>query len=182
MNEQLPIDPAEIDMREQKLSPCMHQIAIEVPSRQAKRFYKKLKKSGQDSSIESATKLLTKLCVEHALEQFKLKPIWGPIQTPGTTTPVYRPNQSFSLSVDVDNAPEVDWPTFDSLEFIRPIKEVSEEMIDGEMLEQQLDAGERTPIQNDIQTGDEVTCRITLSEVGSEQVLFEQNIRKHEGS
>ena len=47
-------------------------------------------------------------------------------------------------------------------------------MIDGEMLEQQLDAGERTPIQNDIQTGDEVTCRITLSEVGSEQVLFEQ--------
>lgn len=174
MNEQLPIDPADICMSEKELSPFWHQIDIEVPTRQAKRFHKKLKKSGQDSSIESTTKLLTNFCIEHALERFELEPIWGPIQSSGTPTPVYKPNQSFLLTVDVDAEPVVDWPAFDSIEIIRPVKEISEEMIDNEMHEQQLDAGERTPIQNDFKTGDEVTCTVTLSEVNSGQVLFEQ--------
>ena len=174
MNEQLPIDPADINMHVKELSPCMHQIAIEVPARQAKRFYKKLKKSEQDSSVESATKLLKNFIIEHALERFEFSPIWGPMQTPGTTKPEYRPNHPFLLSIDVDSAPEVDWPAFDSIEIVRPIKVISDPMIEDEMHEQQLDAGERTPIQNDIKTGDEVTCGVTLSEAGSEQVLFEQ--------
>ncbi len=186
MNEQLPIDPADICMSEKELSPCWHQIAIEVPTRQAKRFYKKLKKSGEDSSIESATRLLTNFCIEHALERFELKPIWGPVQPQYSTAPVYKPNQSFLLTINVDDAPEVDWPAFDTLEIIRPIKAMTEEIIDGEMHEQQLDAGERTPIQNDIKTGDEVTCKVTLSEAGSEKVLFEQTsttmrVPKHSG-
>jgi len=187
MNEQLPIDPADICMNEKELSPFWHQIDIEVPTRQAKRFHKKLKKSGQDSSIESTTKLLTNFCIEHVLQRFEFNPIWGPIQSRSSATPEYRPNHSFLLTINVDDSPEVDWPTFDTLEIIRPIKEMTEEMIDGEMHEQQLDAGERTPIQNDIKTGNEVTCRVTLSETGSEKVLFEQasttmRVPKHSGS
>lgn len=174
MSDPLPIDPADIQMDLAELSPCERRLVFDVPARQAKRFHKKLKKSGEDASPEETARHLTNFCIEQGLKRFDIKPIWGPIPTPGVDTQAFRAGFPFSLSIDVDDSPEVEWPDFSTLEIIRPVRSISDEMIDAEMREQCRDAGKKAQREGEIQQDDDVVFRVTLTEEGSDAPLYVQ--------
>lgn len=168
------IDPADLEMELTQCDDCNRRIVISVPARHAKRFQKKLKKSGQDASDEVTTTQLSNFCVEQSLLRFEITPIWGPVQTPGTERTAYRPERDFLMSIDVDHSPTIQWPDFTTLTITRPIREITDELIDNEMIEQRRDAGTRSPLENQIQTDDEVICHVALCERGSDTPIYEQ--------
>lgn len=170
------IDPADIQMELTLSEGCDRRIVVSVPARHAKRFLKKLKKTGQDASLEATSIQLRTFCVEQSLLRFKIKPIWGPVQTPDTKQPVLRLDHDFILSIDVDQSPSVEWPDFATLIITRPIREITDELVDNEMIEQRRDAGTRSPLGDQaVQADDEVLCNVVLSEHGSDTPLYEQS-------
>lgn len=176
MSDQLPIDPMDIQMTMTKLAGCERRLVIEVPARLVKRFHKKLKKSGEDASPEASGMELKNFCIDQSFKRFDLNPIWGPIETPNSDTlaSTFRLGQDFKISIDVDSRPDIEWPEFSTLEIVRPIRDITDDMIDNEMDEQCRDAGKRIPLKDEIQQGDEIRCRVTLSEQGSDSPLYTQ--------
>ncbi|MDG2292225.1 MAG: hypothetical protein P8L37_06170 [Phycisphaerales bacterium] len=177
MSDNNPIDSADIGMESTHLSPVARRVVITVPARQAKRFHKKLKKSGMDSSTGAVQQRLAALCIETCIERFELKPIWGAVFAKDAPQPAFRLEQPFVITIDIDDSPEVEWPELSSLTFIRPVREITDAMVDGEMLEQRRNEGTRMELGADeaLQAGDEIECSITVSAEGSEDPLYQQS-------
>ena len=166
VSDPLPIDPADIPMDLTELGTCERRIVMTVPARLVKRFHKKLKKAGEDASQENAGRMLSNFCVEQGLKRFDINPVWGPIPT--TDKQQFKLGSDFEISVDVDDAPPVTWPDFATLEIVRPTRDITDELIDSEMAEQQRDAGTRSPLAGPIEADDEIVCRVEVGEPDSD--------------
>jgi FKBP-type peptidyl-prolyl cis-trans isomerase (trigger factor) len=170
VSDPLPIDPADISMDLTDLGTCERRLVMTVPARLVKRFHKKLKKAGEDATDENAGRRLINFCVEQGLKRFGIEPIWGPVPT-ADVQPKFKLGSDFEVSVDVDDSPAVTWPDFATLEVIRPTRDITDELIDGEMAEQQRDAGTRAPLAGPLDVDDEIVCRVEVVEPGSDMLL-----------
>ena len=63
----------------------------------------------------------------------------------------------------IDHAPEVEWPEFGDLEFVRPVLDIDEAMIDVELEEQRFEAGTAAPSQEPLAHGDQAMARLELA-------------------
>ncbi len=106
--------------------------------------------------------LLADICLEEAIGRFELSPVWGPLLLPQKESPQPTPEDDFRCSAMIDHAPEVEWPEFSDLEFIRPVLDIDEAMIDAELEEQQFEAGTAEPSQDPLVRGDQAMARIEL--------------------
>ncbi len=106
--------------------------------------------------------LLADICLEEAIGRFELSPVWGPLLLPQKESPQPTPEDDFRCAAMIDHAPEVDWPEFSDLEFVRPVLDIDEAMIDAELEEQQFEAGTAEPSQDPLARGDQATARIEL--------------------
>ena len=131
-----------------------------------------MKKSGLETDSRTVTNHLIGFCTEKALERFEIDPIWGPVSTPGTTPGLFKLDQEFKFSIQVDSQPEVEWPDFATLTIQRPVKNITDEMIQNEMHEQQLDVGEKVLNLTEIQIGDEIECKILMTDKASGDEIF----------
>lgn len=172
MSSHLPFDPEEINIEITELSSLEQRVAIEVPARLVKRFHKKMKKSGQSLDDEAMRNHLSRFCLEEIIKRLELNPIWGPIPSPGSPEPRFRTEHPFRFSMDIDTAPEIKWPDFKTIEIIRPVREITEDMIEDEMVEQRRDAGIQSPLESDLAVGDEACCNVVMKEPGTEQPLL----------
>jgi FKBP-type peptidyl-prolyl cis-trans isomerase (trigger factor) len=115
--------------------------------------------------------LLADVCLEEAVGRFDLTPIWGPLLLPQKEAPQPTPEDDFRCAAMIDTAPDLEWPDFGTLEFVRPVLQVDEAMIDAELAEQRFDAGTTAPSQEPLTRGDQATARIELVLAESDEPL-----------
>ena len=176
MNDNTLIDPADIEMESTELSPVTRRVVMTVPARHVKRFQKKLKKSGMDADNTSVQQQLLTLCTEICIERYGLKPIWGPLLDKDASPPALRNEQPLVATIVIDDSPELDWPELSTLKVIRPVREITDAMIDSEMLEQRRNEGTRTELGAGelLREGDEIVCSIAVSAADGEEPLYKQ--------
>jgi len=151
-----PIDVDEIEMEKTDLSSSRSRLVIAVPSRLAKRFKKKMIRSGEDTSGQKARNALTRFSINAALKRFDITPVVNPVPSPNSVEPVISEKADFLISVDVDVFPDIDFPDFASLEFFMPEKEVTEEMIYEELENQRYMIGKRVVNEEGASNDDEI--------------------------
>ena len=178
MSDNSPIDPADIEMESTELSPITRRVVMTVPARQVKRFQKKIKKSGLDAGNASIQHKLIALCSETCIDRYGLKPIWGPMHDKDAPPAVLRPDKPFVVTIVIDDSPKVDWPEMSTLNVIRPVREITDEMVDAEMLEQRRNEGTRSELGagEPLREGDEIVCSIAVSAADGEEPLYEQQV------
>ena len=167
------IDPAEIEIKVTELEAPDTQLDFNIPARLVKRIHKKLKKGGHNYNNEQMVSLLSKICIDEGNSRLQKDSIFGPKPLNDVEPPIFNKNEAFQLSIVIDFAPEIDLPDFASIEIERPIKDVSEQMIDAEMYEQQLDAGISESHDGELEYGDEIRCSFSLKIIESDKLLLE---------
>ena len=169
--QQPPIDPDDLDFVITELSDSDRRIDIEVPERSVKRFFKKLKKSGQKLDDNQIQVLLSRFCIKAGVQRLGRKPLFGPV--PATDEkPVLKVGQPYRMSILCDVAPELDIPDFKTISIKRPVKKITEEMIESELLQQKLDAGRRIEYEGPLAISDEYEGSFSLLDPTSDEQLL----------
>ncbi len=123
---------------------------------------KRLEEGDQKHEGAALFGLLADICLEEAVGRFELSPVWGPLFLPQKESPQPTPEDDFRCSAMIDHAPEVEWPEFGDLEFVRPVLDIDEAMVDAELEEQRFEAGIAAPSQEPLAHGDQAMARLEL--------------------
>lgn len=156
------IDPDDIVIDAGEPEGADRRFDFRMPVACVNQICERLEESGQKHEGAALFSLLADICLEEAVGRFELSPLWGPLLLPQKESPQPTPEDDFRCSAMIDHAPEVDWPEFSDLEFIRPVLDIDEAMIDAELEEQQFEAGTAEPSQDPLARGDQATARIEL--------------------
>ena len=171
MNDHLPFEPDEIVVNVTDLTAGEKRLDFELPAKFAKRFSKKMKKSGC-TDPQKIRNQLASFCLQHGLKRHDFIPLWKPTPPVGSPEPVLHDERAFTFSLVIDHVGEVDWPDFSSIEIKRPIREISEEMVDEEMLEQRRMAGTASDVEGAIKSGDALSCTVSIVKTASDKPLL----------
>ncbi len=167
-----PIDPKEIEIKITQIDPPDYRLDYEIPQKLTKRIHKKLKKGGYDYNQQQMVSLLTQICISEGMERLDKNTVWGPKPIQDAETPIFSIEKPFVFSSVVDTY------TTDDISEIGPIPierlniDVTDEMIDNELFEQQLEAGTRAPHAGPLGHGDEVVGDVTVTLENEDEPLF----------
>ena len=167
------IDPAEIDIKITELDAPDTQLDFIIPARLVKRIHKKLKKGGHNYNDEEMVSMLSRICVDEGNSRLQRNSVFGPKPLSDAEPPIFKINADFCLSIVIDFNPKIELPDFTSIEIERPIKDVTEEMIDAELYEQRLDAGSSEPHVGKLEYGDDIRCSFKLKFAETDKMLLE---------
>lgn len=156
------IDPDEIVIDAGKPKGPDRRYDFRMPVACVDKISKRLEEGKQPHEGPALFGVLAEICLEEAIGRFDLSPIWGPQLLPQKDSPQPTPEDDFRCAAMIDHAPEVEWPNFGELEFVRPVLDIAEAMIDAELEEQLLDAGSASPSQEPLARGDQATARVQL--------------------
>lgn len=167
-----PIDPKEIEIKISKLDPPDYRLDYEIPQKLTKRIHKKLKKGGYDYNQHQMVALLTQICISEGMERLDKPTVWGPKPLQDADTPTFSIEKPFVFSTVVDTYSIDDIAEIAPIPITRLNIDVTDEMIDNELYEQQLEIGTREPHAGPLDYGDEVVGEATLTIEDEEEPLF----------
>jgi len=167
-----PIDPKEIEIKISKLDPPDYRLDYLIPQKLTKRIHKKLKKGGHDYSQQQMVALLTQICISEGMERLDKNTVWGPKPLMDAETPVFSIGKPFVFSTIIDTFSTDDIAEFGPIPIERLNIDITDEMIDNELLEQQLEIGTREPHSGPLDNGDEVVGDVTLTIEDENEPLF----------
>ena len=168
----LPFDPKEIKVDVVKLWDFEKRVAIEVPVPIANQVLATNSKRGEQSfGDDELQKMLLEFCIKEGLKQLDWRPIWPVVQDVDSADPVLQKDHSFCFVLNIDHHPEIDWPDFKSLEIIRPVRVISDDLVAAEMREQCLVAGPSENVESQFEVGDEIHAEVELHESTGQSLL-----------
>ena len=132
-----------------------------------------------DADMNALKTQLMQICIEAGLAESAQKPLWDLVPCEGTAEAVLERDQPFSVSFEVDIHPDIDWPDWSALEITRPLRTISEDMIEAELQEQCRGVGTTEPINGDFEGGDVIQVEASVEDVDTDAVLmaFTSDIR-----
>ena len=142
------------------------QLRIELPAKYVKRFQKKLKQSGTKWGTQDVLHNLISIMLTHTIQRKSLSPIFGPSPIVGSEEPKLKKDSPIVLEVAIDHWDELGEINYSDIIIQKPVQEITEEMINEEMLVQQWMAGEHTATNNPIDS--DVECRCSLETLDTE--------------
>jgi len=169
---QPPVDTSKIKIVITAIDAPDNRIDFEMPAKLVSDIYERLKDGGYDYNVQQMTSLLTKICLDEGVIRFDKNSIWGPKHMPGSAPGIFSEDAPFIFSAIIDETPLELIDNIESIPIERHTLEVSEDLIENELIEQQLLFGSREPHNEILAYGDEITCKATLSVVGKEEPEF----------
>ncbi len=151
----LEIDAAETSANEWR-------VRFEVPAEQVMRFIRQLRAVKPDIHPQETSTLLVSVVVDETLARIDRDRVWEPVVAPGTPPPVLHPEKPFAGTFLLDGFATPEWPDFSLLTLSLPPEEIGDELVEREMLDQRLDAGERSPLDEPLAPDDECDLSVTL--------------------
>lgn len=136
------------------------QIDIKVDARTIKRASKKLKKMGVTIKDQELLRHVLKDCMMFAAQDHATDSIWGP-HVKGSM-PTITKEKPVEFSLYFDRCANVQWPPWSEITIRRPVREIDQTMLDAEMRQQSLMAGERHPRAGTPQPDDIITCNLQV--------------------
>jgi trigger factor len=107
-----------------------------------------------------------------AIETHAIKPLGEPDPVEKLDEIELEAGKPLTFSVEVEVVPEFELPDLDNVEIRKPIIEVTEEHIAGELERQQLQLGELEPVRENLQPRDRLVGPGTATKAGDEQPFF----------
>ncbi len=139
-----PIDPAECHLAFAPASPVHGALTARVPPSLVRRFRKKMRRTGAEAELaEVKVALLRFLCAAGA-EQFKFRMVTPPMVRKGAKEPRLSLDQDFVLDVEIDTAAPITLPDTSGVVLLQPESPVTDALIDAEMSNQCIQAGQRS--------------------------------------
>lgn len=109
-----------------------------------------------------------------AVEEHKLKAIGEPepAEDFDLESVKVEPGKPLTFAVDIEVAPEVTLPSLDGIELKKPTLEVTDQMINDELLSQRIRLGTPNEIKGDFKKGDRVACSAVATKKGEDEPFF----------
>lgn len=166
-------DHGEIILTSSEIHPNHWRMEAEVPAEQVKRFGRQLRGVKADIHPQEVATLLVKVLVDEGLDRIGRTSYLHRTLTSETESPILHPEKPFRGSFDVDGFAEPQWPDFSRIQIREDSINVTDALVDQEMLDQRLDAGTRTPLEGPLEAGDEIVADVTARIPGHEKSVIE---------
>ncbi len=158
-----PFDPKEIKIDVSQLSTLENRLAIEVPAPIVNKVLATNRKQGERAfGDEVLHGMLLKFCMESWTTKIDWRPLWQAVPVDGSAEPVLQVDHPFRFEIDVDHHPEIIWPEFRSLEIIRPVRVISDDLVAAEVREQCLVLGTSENLVSQFEVGDLIRAEIEM--------------------
>ena len=158
-----PFDPTEIKIDISQLTDAESRVAVEVPSPIVNKILTTNRKLGERAfGDEVLHKMLQKFCLENWMVKIDWRPMWQPVPVDDSVAPVLQNDHPFRFELDVDHHPEIVWPDFQSLDIVRPVRVVSDDLVAAEVREQCLALGTTENLESQFKVGDLIRAEVTL--------------------
>lgn len=155
-----------------EIGPNHRRVAFEVPAEQVKRFIMQLREVKQDIHPQETSTLLVRVCVDECLADLDRTSFFDPRLAEDVPPPVLHPEKPFIGTIDFDAFAEPDWPDFSLLTLAGNPIEVTDELVEREMLDQRLDAGRRSPSTDPLVENDEIDAALEIRLPGEDKPLL----------
>jgi len=167
-----PVNTSKIKIEISKLDAPDYQLDFDMPLELVTDIYERLKDGEIDYDEGQMTSLLTKICLDEGMIRFDKNSIWGPKLMPETEPAIFNEGSGFVFSAIVDATPTDALSDISSIPIERRKLEVTDELVDAEMFEQQLLFGTRAKHTGEIAFGDELTCKAMLTVDDRDEAVF----------
>lgn len=165
MSDLIPIDESKLIVKITEVHEVDRRFDIEVPPDLVTQFLDNLEISKVDLEPAGLQKLMTEFCVNVIMGRFEQESFFGgPALADAHNLAVPTRGEPFRVVLFHDILPEIVWPDFSSLAIRRPVRELTEEMIDQEMMNQRLDAGIKSTQDGPYAVNDDVEFGFNLRE------------------
>lgn len=144
MSEVTPIDSSKLKVTITEVDEVDRRLDVEIPAEVVSLFIENLALSKVQINAQGIRSLLLEFCKNEALVRLDDEPVFGPVLLPDSTVPIQEPGKPFQVTFLCDVSPKISWPDFSQFSIVRPVREVTEEMIEAEILSQRIEAGERS--------------------------------------
>lgn len=162
---------AAIVLETEELEPNYWRVTFEVPAEQVGRFVRQLKLVKPAIHPQEISTLLITVCLDEAVANLDRTAMFHKGLAPGSESPTLKPGSPFKGTFDLDAFAEPAWPDFSLLTISRDSIEVSDALVDREMMDQRLDAGNPVELDGPLEPGDRVTGDFHLRLVEEEKPL-----------
>ena len=166
-------DHGEIILTSSEIHPNHWRMEAEVPAEQVKRFGRQLRGVKADIHPQEVATLLVKVLIDEGLDRIGRTSYMYRTLTPETESPILHPEKPFCGSFDVDGFAQPQWPDFSAIKIREDSIEVTDALVEQEMLDQRLDAGTRTPLEGPLEAGDEIVADVIARIPGHEKPAIE---------
>ena len=166
-------DHGEIILTSSEIHPNHWRMEAEVPAEQVKRFGRQLRGVKPDIHPQEVATLLVSVLVDEGLDRIGRTSYIHRTLTPETESPILHPEKPFCGSFDVDGFAQPQWPDFSAIKIREDSIEVTDALVEQEMLDQRLDAGTRTPLEGPLKAGDEIVADVLARIPGHEKPAIE---------
>ena len=135
-------------------------LAIKIEAKVIKRISKRLRKDGVVLKGPQLTAAIVQECMAIAMEEHGEHSVWGPHLHGGK--PAIKEGTPFEITLYLDTKGEVQWPSWSDITIKRPVREIDQSILDAEMHQQCLMAGERHPREGTPQPDDIISCNLQI--------------------
>ena len=153
-----PIDTSKIQINIIELDPPDYQFDIEVPIDLISEISARIAQGGLDYNEQELGNLIVQICQDEAMQRLDKDSAWG-CRVLKSSAGKYDVNKPFKFSAITDTIPNDEF-SIDTIPINRRSFEVSDSHVEAELLEQQIQIGERTTFEGALCSGDEITCDI----------------------
>lgn len=129
------------------------------------------KRFGQTVRDETRNQLLAE-AYSTVLQEHGIEPVTQPRVMETSDELKLEPGKDLVFNIEVEVVPDVELPSFEGVEILRPIVDVADEMIDLEIKRQCTMAGEVVPVESGWQEGDRFLGPGTVVKEGEEEPFF----------
>lgn len=162
-----------ISIETTEIHPNLFKVDFEVPAEQVLRFIRQLRSVKTDIKPQETASLMISVCLDESLARLDRRRIFEPIMAEGSTPPVLHPDKPFRGTFIQDAFAVPDWPDFSLLSLSASDLEVTDELVEQELLDQKLDAGTRTELTDPIASMDEIVADVTMRMRAQDQAFME---------
>ncbi|MCP4833750.1 MAG: hypothetical protein GY895_03205 [Phycisphaera sp.] len=162
-----------ISIESSEIEPNLFRVDFTVAAEQVRTFIEKLRKVKKDIHPQEVSTLLITVCLDEALLRLDRKKFFDARIAEDGDRPVLHPDKPFKGSFITDGFAKPEWPDFSLLTFSPGDTEVTDALVERELLDQRLDAGIRSPLEGPLAAFDEVELDAKLRPRGRTDILLE---------
>ena len=166
MTEVTPIDESRVLVKVTEVHEVDRRYDVEVPADIVTQFIDNLEISKVELDPAGLQRLMTEFCTNFVVQRLEKESSFGPALADANKLTVPTRGEPFRVVILCDIQPEVDWPDFSTLTIRRPVRTLTEAMIDEEMMNQRLDAGVKSTHDGPYAEHDDVEFGFDLREQG----------------
>ncbi len=107
-----------------------------------------------------------------AIDQHQIKPVGEPTPVGSLEELELHEGQPLTFSVDVEVVPDFELPALDGVEIKKPVLDITQEMVDAELLRYRTQLGEATTIDGDFIEDDRLIGSAVVTRGGEEEPFF----------